>query len=91
MPKYGFSLTSIFPYKDRILSSYGKIWSEKTRILAYFPHFKQPETRNHKTQRGITLLMNLNILTCFMFCGIFLYIYDIQFIQENKIYNRQVL
>ena len=35
MPEYGFSLTCVFPYQDKIKDFYG---SKKTRILAYFTH-----------------------------------------------------
>ena len=39
MPKYGFSLTRIFPYKENIEEPFrntGKYGSEKNRILASF-------------------------------------------------------
>ena len=40
MQKYGFSLISIFPIKDKIVEPYtGKYKSEKTRFLAYFTQF----------------------------------------------------
>ena len=39
MREYGFSLTRILPYKDKVYDFYpytGEHWSVKTRILAYF-------------------------------------------------------
>ena len=43
MPKYGFFLTRIFPYKDRIFEYTGIYGSEKTRILAYFTQCRNSE------------------------------------------------
>ena len=36
MLEYGFSLSPVFPYKDRFCSDMGKYRSEKIRTLAYF-------------------------------------------------------
>ena len=42
MREYGFSLTRILPYKDRIVDPYtGECESVKTHILAYFTQCKQ--------------------------------------------------
>ena len=44
MPEYGFSLTCVLPYKDRIVDFFytGKHGPDKTRLAAYFAHWQLP-------------------------------------------------
>ena len=53
MPKYGFFLTRIFSYKDRIFEYTGIYGSEKTRILAFL--------RNAEIQKKYILLILLHL------------------------------
>ena len=50
MREYGFSLTHILPYKDRI----GEYGSVKTRILAYFMQGLAIYIKQHASARNFT-------------------------------------
>ena len=59
MPKYGFSLNSIFPYKDT-----GKHGSEKIRILACFTQCNLPTTTSILYLPKTKAHMSIQTLDC---------------------------
>ena len=54
MQEYGFSLTRIFPYKDRIIDSIlirENAVRQKTRFLAYFAQYFHKNALKYNTSR----------------------------------------
>ena len=64
MPEYGFSLTRIFPFKDRIEDT-EKCGSEKTHILVYFTQSLMISYSLGKTRILFSVFMTLLLLEIF--------------------------